>query len=162
MDWWWRAPNISEPAVNHIPNSRGAECVCSQSTHISNYQRFSERSIVYLPNATCRQETWRTAGCRRTLSGTPALNKLILAATLAKQGGPSEDPIARRIRVTWWECWTTDIMMAVTCRQKRNLQGVVINVHLPSKPACLREPGCPVVWVSFPSVSHDHLGLLQF
>lgn len=57
-----------------------------------------------------------------------------------------------RIRVIWWECWACDVVMSVTCRQPRNLHGVALNVNLPAAPALYREPACPIVWVSGPSL----------
>jgi hypothetical protein len=79
---------------------------------------------------------------------TDVMNALMMSIQSTSRPKPSEDPIVRFIRISWWECWVTDIMMSVTCRQKRNLAGVMISVHLPSEPPCLREIRCPIVWVS--------------
>lgn len=86
-------------------------------------------------------------------TSTNITNALMMSIRPTSTPRVSEDPMARRIRLAWWECWVVDIMMSVTCRQKRNLAGVMISVHLPNEPPCLKEVGCPIVWVSFGTVS---------
>lgn len=70
------------------------------------------------------------------------------SSMLPGMGPMSETQTKERIRVLWWECWATDVVMSITCRQPRNAHNVALNINLPAPLALYREPSCPIVWVS--------------
>jgi Fungal specific transcription factor domain len=65
------------------------------------------------------------------------------------------DMLHHAIRLTWWECWVTDTMIGITCRIRRNLQGVPFKVDIPRAPRLYNEAGCPIIWVGFVSSANS-------